>query len=179
MWLLGQGSTWKALSGSSATWLGTSSCRRQPKDSRLFPSAYGSIQTWIVPFLRIKGSFFHEGREIWSQNITVLTGFFINYLLTCSWKPFSITKCLLKKIRGEVLSVTETRLQNFNNKHKVLKNWALEDQYHLQACTGPFLPPQPLSCPLLPLWNSSVRTRFYILMGVKLLSGNAEDYTDF
>lgn len=24
-------------------------------------------------------------------------------LLTCSWKPFKITKCLLKNIRGDVL----------------------------------------------------------------------------
>lgn len=122
--LLGQGRTWKARLGSSATRFRTTSCRRKPKDSHWFTSACRSIQTWRAPSLHLKAAFSMKGEKFGlsaiARTLLFLTGFFINYLLTCSWKPFQNTKCLL--------SYTESRLQNFNKNHEVLKNWALEDQ---------------------------------------------------
>lgn len=126
-WLLRQGRTWKALLGSSATRFRTTSCRRKPKDSHWFTSACRSIQTWTVTCLHLKAAFSKKGEKFGFSAIArtslFLTGFFINYLLTCSWKPLQFTKCLL--------SYTESRWQNFNKTHEVLKTWALADEYHL------------------------------------------------
>lgn len=105
------------------------------KTTRSFPlqciSAYRSVQTRIRLFCILEAAFFMKrekyGLSAIARTLLFLTGLFINYLLTCSWRPFQITKCLLKNIRGDVLKK---------------------------------------------LWNSSARAGFYILMGLKLLSGN-------